>query len=240
MSFELLLKLEKVKYEQQKISRPQLFEWFFNEASENTYFAHLALTQASAPFIHWMLAFMSECEEGQIFSFLMLRDFQDNTIGHVICDNAFLARQDIAHSGVFNAFLSCLEKLSSKCRPELLRARNERGLSLNDVARLMRCDLKAHAYFNATGQALGLSKEGAFMAVPQASKLSVDTSRATSGGAPPNLSKKKLLENNFFPPEEVAVEAVVPPPSLKRPSHRKRFVVHVEEDEGPSESISPT
>ncbi|MCH9756252.1 MAG: hypothetical protein K0U37_03530 [Gammaproteobacteria bacterium] len=240
MSLEIFFRHVIKRVETGTYPEEAFFNWLLSD-DKGVPFAHALLKEVSTDLIKWMLSFVVTLPEPKIYCFLMSRDLEGNTIGHVVLSQSFSIQHDLVRTGLLDVFLNCIRELSSSCRPEFLRVRNNSNQLLDDVVKEMRVDAVRFAYFNClqdsrpklsiqSSQTSAFSSFGAFSrlssAVANDVTLRIPVDGSCTDNRPPEMPRGKVKSNNFFKEADEEVAQVPgPPSSLKKPSpHRKKLV----------------
>ncbi len=253
MSLEIFFRHVIARFKAGEHTTKELLNWFSRDGSDGSEdsggrsYSHRLLSEVSAEntkLITWMFSFAADTTEGDIFSFLMSRDLAGNTMGHVVCGQDFCQKHNMIDSGLFRAFLRCMDKLStSLCRPDFVAAKNQLGLNLDDVIRENRVDIVKQAYYRFQAPVDGVSglsfihsNQSPFMyrSPPLAIAIPTQSDKGHHRHRSPSISRVryKMMNNRFFDPNTISTDlscsnesdVPAPPTSLKKPpSDRKRL-----------------
>ena len=200
MSLEIIFRQIIARFKAGEHTRNDLFNWLLSDGNDGSEgsggqsFSHRLLKEVQTKHITWMLSFIADALEGEIFAFMMSRDLEDNTIGHVVCSQAFSEKHDVINSGLLDAFLGGMGKLSARCRPDFLEVRNQAGQRIDDVVREIRFDAVKQVYYRFFQAAVFPSLQSRKSAFTRLPKLEItippnDTSDANNRA--PSMSRKK-------------------------------------------------
>jgi hypothetical protein len=184
-----------------KYHRKDVFEWLLEESeAQGVLVAHHIMQTLSVRAIKTMFTFVSECDKGQVYSFLMARDIDDRTLGHALFGQTRFTVGALVTEGLSAAFFSCLKKIAGDpwCG-ELLQVKTKE----QTLQQLIEDLSEANAGIK-SGYAWSLSPEDA---IPAASVVSVrplrqlstlqhvleiDTGVPNPPSGPPGLRKKHV------------------------------------------------
>jgi hypothetical protein len=203
----LLQRIEDVRAGQR--NREVVFEWLLEESEERgVVVAHYIITTLSLQAIKRMFEFVAECSEGNIFSFLMLRAPDGNSIGHALFGETRFNADALVREGVSISFFSCLKKLPVACRDDLLNVTVQEQ-TLRQVIDLM-------------GQANAKTQSDYAWSMCPAEQIRRESLVSNAAGT------SLLVRAGSFRPVELSVDTDVPnppyepPPLYKKQSRRKR------------------
>ncbi len=218
-NFEILLRRFKIALQNNSLDKDTLYKWLFTE-EEGMSYAHHLLQDATAENIQWIFSFVSDFSEGKIFNFLMLRDLEANTIGHIICCQAFSDKHDVIGSQILKSFLNCIKKLPIECRQDLVSTHNQSGQSIDDIIKQTRVDEVKREYRRA------LRNQNVFTPIPLEIFIPVANPQIDHIRTPVPQNKKQPTFSGFLADsknQQPTSKKSSLPPLPKINSHRKRL-----------------